>query len=158
MDIVIKMQNVIAEITARREPKEIAPDPVVIAALSVPVLHDLGTDDLRIALGYDNEYSPSELSSWDVEEIAKSGALAEAWYWYFTGCYCGSGAILGRDQFGAWWWDTMNHCSCNGPGESIVPGQRYASLEEIEASGSADAIKEVAPLIAAARAAAGATS
>ena len=100
--------------------------------------------------GYDNSYC--DISALDVRDIEALQKLDvdEAWYWYASGSYEGSGQILMRkgDKYDI---HDMGHCSCYGPTENATFGGTYPSLDEIQQKCSAEAYKEIAPLVEMAR-------
>jgi hypothetical protein len=109
-------------------------------------VHDYG----KLPEGYDYPYGDVDsLSEWDMERLQELG-IDEAWYWYATAPYEGSGQILMRkgDKYDV---HDMGHCSCYGPMENAHFNGVYSSLDEIQQKCSAEAYKEIAPLVNMAR-------
>lgn len=110
-------------------------------------IHDYG----KYPEGYNDEYgSIAKLDEYDMKELDELG-IDEAWYWYATAPYEGSGQILMRkgDKYDI---HDMGHCSCYGPLERAVFNGIYSSLAEIQQKCSEEAYKQIAPLVEMARA------
>ena len=67
-----------------------------------------------------NDYHDNyrELDEWDVEKLEAVG-IVEAWYYYRTAPYEGSGQIVFLHKNGGWGESSLSHCSCYGPCERI---------------------------------------
>jgi hypothetical protein len=89
-----------------------------------------------------------KLDEYDNEGLETKG-ITEAWYWYATGSYEGSGQLIGRDSGGSWVHMDLGHCSCYGPTESRAGISRHDSLEALRTSMSADLAAECGNLFAA---------
>lgn len=106
------------------------------------IIHNYG----KFPEGYEYTYGDiTKLDKWDIEYLQKLG-IEEAWYWYATGSYEGSGQVLMRkgDEFDV---HDMGHCSCYGPLEHASFTGAYSSLKEIQQKCSPEAYKEIAPLV-----------
>lgn len=84
----------------------------------------------KIPDGYEYGHSDlSELDEYDIEYVDKLG-IDEAWYWYTTAPYEGSGQMVMRKGM---LFDVhdMGHCSCFGPTEHIsFKGKTWEDLLE----------------------------
>jgi hypothetical protein len=111
------------------------------------ILHQVPMPENRYSYGEETALEPYE-----VERIP--AAVAEAWYWYASGSYEGSGAMICRGHAGEWWSWNLGHCSCYGPTEHMgVPVRPFTSFDDLVASFSGDYERlEMAPLIAAIKA------
>lgn len=95
---------------------------------------------------YSDGGAPSEkLSEYEIKEL-KEKNIEEAYYWYKTGYYAGSGYIIYRiaDKWGC---HDMGHCSCYGPIEGIETELKNNSPEDFLINSSKDYIKYVSPLV-----------
>jgi hypothetical protein len=88
------------------------------------------------------------LDEYDAEELSQKG-IVEAWYWYATGSYEGSGHLIGKDSGGEWAHMDMGHCSCYGPCDGRAGVARYPTIEAMQAAMSADLRAECGNLFAA---------
>jgi hypothetical protein len=88
----------------------------------------------------------SPLDEWDIEALEKSGVV-EAWYWYASSSYEGSGALIAKLSDGAWGALNLGHCSCYGPCDGSIA--RKPSLEALRESMSAELRDESSNLFAA---------
>lgn len=79
------------------------------------------------------------LGEYDLEDIYKLN-IDEAWYWYRSGSYEGSGHILMR-KGDLWDMGDMSHCSCYGPTDRL--GFNGKELSELKKSCSEGLMKEM---------------
>lgn len=95
------------------------------------------------------DYDESEFQEYDVKNIAPS--VAELYYWYGSGCYCGGGEGIYVTDSGAWEHASFGHCSCYGPTECLetITRSGHNSWQELVATFSDELKKDCATIIAA---------
>lgn len=92
------------------------------------------------------------VDEWDLEKV-KALEPDAVFYWYVTGSYEGSGALIAVKD-GKWYTKDLGHCSCYGPLDDFatdISEYTKGSLDELLESGSDDWKKEYAPLVELAR-------
>lgn len=87
----------------------------------------------------------NELSEYDIKELENAG-IDEAWYWYCTAPYEGSGWIIFK-RGDKWGCESMSHCSCHGPVDNIKCHSMKDTLEDMLACCSEDSQKEMSNLV-----------
>ena len=96
----------------------------------------------KIPQGF-TDYDSEPFSEYDIERIPPE--IDEAWYWYGSGSYCGTGHILMRSFDGRWAHHYCGHCSCYGPME-YVELNYWPSLKNFLANCTPALIQELEPL------------
>jgi len=112
---------------------------------TLPTLHNVGTFP-PVDTSWYGELAA--LDEYDAEDLQQKGVV-EAWYWYATGSYEGSGHLIGRDSAGQWLHIDMGHCSCYGPCSQHGSVTRHPSLDALKAYMSDDLRAECGNLFAA---------
>lgn len=90
----------------------------------------------------------AELDEYDLEEI-KYFPPDAIFYWYCSGSYEGSGALIATKD-GRWYTKDLSHCSCYGPMEdfaSCIEEYKITLLDDILTMGSGEWVIEYAPLV-----------
>lgn len=91
-------------------------------------------------------YTSEPLSSYDVDKLESFG-FQEVRYYYGVGYYEGGGFAL-LNHNGRWFKHDMGHCSCYGPTDHLeLSGNGFATLDEMKASCTPEALSEIAPLL-----------
>lgn len=93
-------------------------------------------------------YSYGELQSFDEYDIKhlQEHNIDEAWYWYVSDSYEGSGQLLFMKN-GCWFLHDCGHCSCYGPLENLKIDVGYTNLVELSEKMTSENLKQVQPLI-----------
>ena len=94
-----------------------------------------------------------EALTFDSYNLVESCLPDAVFYWYVSGSYEGSGALIAVMN-GKWCSKDLDHCSCYGPLDGFARGEdkyTYESLNELLAQGTEDWQKEYAPLVELAR-------
>lgn len=81
------------------------------------------------------------------EELLERDGFEEAWYWYATGSYEGTGELIGRGTDGRWTVFSLGHCSCYGPIEDRGTSKWYDTIEEMTEGFTPERLNEIQPLL-----------
>lgn len=95
---------------------------------------------------YGGESEAEELGEYDIDRLKRQG-VQEAYYWYLSGSYEGSGYMVFK-KADKWGEHDMGHCSCYGPlGDDGDLVAKYDSPREILELATNDYRAYVEPLV-----------